>query len=139
MVAISINIQQKVHPVIWSVSNLPFDCTQAVPIKKPLGGTLIFAMNSLIYLNQSIPPYGVSLNSVADTSTSFPLKPQEDIRISLDCAQVAFLGNDKLVISLKGGELYVLILFVDSMRSVRNFHFEKAASSVLTSCVRIYL
>lgn len=73
MVAISINIQQKVHPIIWSVSNLPFDCVQAVPIKKPLGGTLIFSVNSLIYLNQSIPPYGVTLNSISDSSTSFPL------------------------------------------------------------------
>lgn len=37
--------------------------------------------------------------------------------------------------SLKGGELYVLTLCADSMRSVRSFHFSKAASSVLTSCV----
>lgn len=73
MVAISLNIQQRVHPIIWSVSNLPFDCYQAVPVKKPLGGTLIMAVNSLIYLNQSIPPYGVSLNSLADSSTNFPL------------------------------------------------------------------
>lgn len=73
MVAISLNIQQRVHPIIWSVSNLPFDCYQVVPVKKPLGGTLIMAVNSLIYLNQSIPPYGVSLNSLADTSTNFPL------------------------------------------------------------------
>lgn len=73
MAAISLNLQQKVHPVIWSVANLPFDCTRAIPIKKPLGGTLIFSMNGLIYLNQSIPPYGVSLNSVAETSTNFPL------------------------------------------------------------------
>ena len=73
MVAISLNIQQKVHPIIWSVSNLPFDCCQAVPVKKPLGGTLIMAVNSLIYLNQSIPPYGISLNSLAETSTNFPL------------------------------------------------------------------
>jgi len=73
MVAISLNIQQRVHPIIWSVSNLPFDCYQSVPVKKPLGGTLIMAVNSLIYLNQSIPPYGVSLNSLADTSTNFPL------------------------------------------------------------------
>lgn len=31
------------------------------------------AINSLIYLNQSVPPFGVSLNSIADHSTSFPL------------------------------------------------------------------
>ncbi|XP_043489722.1 cleavage and polyadenylation specificity factor subunit 1 isoform X1 [Polistes fuscatus] len=135
MVAISLNIQQRVHPIIWSVSNLPFDCYQAVPVKKPLGGTLIMAVNSLIYLNQSIPPYGVSLNSLADTSTNFPLKPQEGVKMSLEGAQVAFISPDRLVISLKSGELYVLSLFADSMRSVRGFHFDKAAASVLTSCV----
>ena len=73
MVAISLNIQQKVHPIIWSVSNLPFDCTQAIPVRKPLGGTLIMAINALIYLNQSVPPFGVSLNSMNDVSTNFPL------------------------------------------------------------------
>ncbi|XP_012228183.1 cleavage and polyadenylation specificity factor subunit 1 isoform X1 [Linepithema humile] len=135
MVAISLNIQQRVHPIIWSVSNLPFDCYQAVSVKKPLGGTLIMAVNSLIYLNQSIPPYGVSLNSLADTSTNFPLKPQEGVKMSLEGAQVAFISVDRLVISLKSGELYVLSLFADSMRSVRGFHFDKAAASVLTSCV----
>lgn len=177
MVAISLNIQQKVHPIIWSVSNLPFDCYQAVPVKKPLGGTLIISVNSLIYLNQSIPPYGVSLNILAETSTNFPLseylvyifvlfyfiifshvyifakiiyelsvllfidiyliyvEPQEGVKISLEGAQVAFISADRLVMSLKSGELYVLSLFADSMRAVRGFHFDKAAASVLTSCV----
>lgn len=73
MVAISLNIAQKVHPIIWSVAHLPFDCVRAVPVRKPLGGTLIMSVNALIYLNQSVPPYGVSLNSIAETSTNFPL------------------------------------------------------------------
>lgn len=59
------------------------------------------------------------------------------MKISLEGAQVAFLSADRLVISLKSGELYVLSLFADSMRSVRGFHFDKAAASVLTSCVSI--
>ncbi|KAL1516840.1 hypothetical protein ABEB36_000686 [Hypothenemus hampei] len=137
MAAISLNLQQKVHPIIWSLSNLPFDCIRAVPIKKPLGGTLIFAVNSLIYLNQSIPPYGVSVNSIAETSSNFPLKSQDNLKISFDCAQIGFLDDDTLVLSLKGGELYVLTLLADNMRYVRNFHFEKAAASVLTTCVCI--
>ena len=37
------------------------------------GGVLVFAVNSLLYLNQSLPPYGVSLNSITDYSTEFPL------------------------------------------------------------------
>lgn len=134
MVAISLNIQQRVHPVIWSVTNLPMDCTQIIPVRKPLGGTLIMSVNALIYLNQSVPPYGVSLNSITDVSTSFPLKVQENIKITLEGAQACFISNDRLVMSLKGGELYVLTLYADSMRSVRSFHLEKAAASVLTTC-----
>ncbi|KAI8038594.1 hypothetical protein M5D96_008502 [Drosophila gunungcola] len=135
LVAISLNIQQRVHPIIWTVNSLPFDCLQVYPIQKPIGGCLVMTVNAVIYLNQSVPPYGVSLNSSADNSTAFPLKPQDGVRISLDCANFAFIDVDKLVISLRTGELYVLTLCVDSMRTVRNFHFHKAAASVLTSCI----
>lgn len=69
----------------------------------------------------------------------FVIEPQDNVRISLDCSQVTFIDDDKLVISLKGGELYVLTLYADSMRSIRNFHFDKAAASVLTTCVSFHL
>lgn len=157
MVAVSLNTQQRVHPVIWSLNGLPFDCSQLLPVPKPIGGALILATNSVIYVNQSVPPYGVSVNSIADHSTNFPLskiiyslffpkcsettfnfnfsEPQEGCRIALDCARATFLQHDRVVLSLKGGELYVLTLFADSMRSVRKFHLEKAAASVLTTCL----
>ncbi|KAG7249670.1 hypothetical protein CRUP_000974 [Coryphaenoides rupestris] len=126
---------QKVHPVIWSLTNLPFDCTQVMAVPKPIGGVVVFAVNSLLYLNQSVPPFGVSLNSQTTGTTAFPLRVQEGVKISLDCSQSAFIGHDKMVISLKGGEIYVLTLITDGMRSVRAFHFDKAAASVLTTCM----
>ncbi|XP_059156082.1 cleavage and polyadenylation specificity factor subunit 1-like isoform X2 [Physella acuta] len=135
IVAISLNIQQKVHPIIWSQSSLPFDCFSVAPIPKPIGGVLIFAVNSLLYLNQSVPPFGVSLNSIADASSAYPLKLQENVLCTLDCARFALISSDRLVLSLKGGELYVLTLVVDGMRCVREFHFDRAASSVLTTCM----
>lgn len=135
MATLSLNIGSKLHPVIWSVKDLPYDCWKAVAVPKPVGGVLIFSANSLIYLNQSVPPYGVSLNGFNEGSTSFPLTPQKGVKISLDASYSCFLSSDKLLVSLRGGELYVLTLFYDGMRSVRKFHFQKAASSVLTSSV----
>ncbi|CAG05995.1 unnamed protein product [Tetraodon nigroviridis] len=135
IVAISLNIMQKVHPVIWSLSNLPFDCTQVMAVPKPIGGVVVFAVNSLLYLNQSVPPYGVALNSLTNGTTAFPLRLQDEVKITLDCSQADFIAYDKMVISLKGGEIYVLTLITDGMRSVRAFHFDKAAASVLTTCM----
>ncbi|KAM9386109.1 cleavage and polyadenylation specificity factor subunit 1 isoform 2-T2 [Pholidichthys leucotaenia] len=135
IVAISLNITQKVHPVIWSLSNLPFDCTQVMAVPKPIGGVVVFAVNSLLYLNQSIPPYGVSLNSQTVGTTAFPLRVQDEVKLTLDCCQSDFIAYDKMVISLKGGEIYVLTLVTDGMRSVRAFHFDKAAASILTTCM----
>lgn len=73
LAAISLNIRQRLHPVIWSISCLPHDCEKLLPVPKPIGGVLLFACNSLTYLTQSVPPYGVSLNSMGDKNTNFPL------------------------------------------------------------------
>lgn len=43
---------------------------------------MICATNSLLYLNQSVPPYGVSLNSIADHSTEFPLSKNQLLNTS---------------------------------------------------------
>lgn len=64
---------------------------------------------------------------------------QEGVILALDNACAEFLTEDRVVISLKTGELYVLTLVADSMRSVRSFHLDKSASSVLTCCVSLYL
>ena len=47
-----------------------------LPVPKPIGGVLILAVNSLLYLNQSVPPFGVSLNSLTKGNTNFPLRNQ---------------------------------------------------------------
>lgn len=47
--------------------------TAACSSSSSSGGVVIFAVNSLLYLNQSVPPYGVSLNSLTNGTTVFPL------------------------------------------------------------------
>ena len=62
----------------------------------------------------------------------------EGVNMALDCCQAEFLTPERAVISLKGGELYVLSLLLDGgMRSVRGFHFDRAAASVLTTCLAV--
>ena len=39
--AISLNIQERVHPVIWSMNNLPFDCCKVMAVPKPIGKIII--------------------------------------------------------------------------------------------------
>jgi cleavage and polyadenylation specificity factor subunit 1 len=135
MLVLSLDVHQRVHPHIWSMSHLPYDCFQTMAVPKPIGGVLIFANSSLIHLNQGLPPFGISLNGFTEGCTSFPLKTQDDIKISLDCSKACFISNDKLVISLKNGELYILTLFNDMTRSIRGFNFDRAASSVLPTCI----
>ncbi|XP_054714624.1 cleavage and polyadenylation specificity factor subunit 1-like [Uloborus diversus] len=37
ILALSLNTTQRVHPVIWSLSGLPFDCLYAMAVPKPIG------------------------------------------------------------------------------------------------------
>lgn len=43
--AISLNLVNQVHPVIWTLSHLPFDCLQAMPVPKPIGKRLGLSHN----------------------------------------------------------------------------------------------
>lgn len=58
--------------------------------------------------------------------------------LTLDCAQAVFITPERAVISLRGGEIYVMSLILDGgIRSVRGFHFDRAAASVLTTCLTV--
>jgi cleavage and polyadenylation specificity factor subunit 1 len=49
---ITLDVKERISAFIWSKEALPFDCVRALPVPKPIGGTLIFAVNSLFYINQ---------------------------------------------------------------------------------------
>ncbi len=137
-VALSLNLTQKIHPIIWPVDKLPSDCLKCYAVPQPIGGIIIFAVNSLIYINQSVPCYAVSLNSMAKVNSAYPFtKNMEHVKCTLDMSQAAFIEPNRFIVSLKGGELYIITLLTDSesLRTVRDVHVEKGPSSAISSCL----
>lgn len=145
IVALSMNIHQRLQPIIWTVNNLPYDSLRILPVPKPIGGLLVVACNELIYLNQSVPAFGMSFNSFSKDSSAFPLHEAKNesgdkidyINISLDLSQAVFLNHNKILFILKDGDVYLVTLFNDDMRSIKNFHFERIASTVQPNCLTL--
>lgn len=136
LTALQLNIAQRVQPVIWTVERLPHNSLQLVAVPEPLGGALVIGVNSLMYFNQSTR-YSLALNEyAAQEPGSFQMEPLREDRglISLDDSVCAFLNLDCLLLSLKGGELYLCQLLSDG-RSLRNIEVTKAGASVISSCV----
>ena len=61
---------------------------------------------------------------------------RSDFDIQLDNAHACFLAPEKLLVSLKGGELYLFHLVTD-VRSIQKIVITKAGASVLTVCVSL--
>jgi len=130
IMALSINLIDQSHPVIWQLDALPYDCQYCEAVPKPLGGLLVMAANSILYLDQSVPPYGASVNHLTSGSTQFSLKEQLTATpVSLVNAKSAFVKDNTLCISLENGDVYFLILKKDSMNNVRAFNLTKSASA----------
>lgn len=145
IVALSMNLHQRLQPIIWSVNNLPFDCLKILPVPKPIGGLLVVACNELIYLNQSVPAFGMAFNTFSKDGSSFPLHEAKSesgdkvdyINISLDLSQSVFLSHNKILFILKDGDIFLVTLYNDDMRSIKNFNFERVGSTVQPNCVTL--
>jgi cleavage and polyadenylation specificity factor subunit 1 len=119
-----------------------------------LSGSLVVSGNQLLYVNQNYR-YALSVNEFGNESP-FPLGTSSslyvcvffffadthlctqteklDVQIALDNAYCEFLSNNTLLVSLKGGELYLFYLITDG-RVLQSIKLSKAGASVLASCV----
>lgn len=67
---------------------------------------LLMGANSILYMNQSSPTVGMSLNSISDISTNFPLRnPAGNVAITMDCSHSVFITPEQLVVTLQRGEM----------------------------------
>uniref|UniRef100_A0A158Q7F8 CPSF_A domain-containing protein n=1 Tax=Elaeophora elaphi TaxID=1147741 RepID=A0A158Q7F8_9BILA len=143
VLGVSLNVKEQVLASVWQLSNLPMDCYQILAIPRPIGGILLVAINELIYLNQSVPPCGISLNSCMDGYTKFPLKDFKHMAVTLDGCVVTVISTNKILLCDRNGRLYTLVLIADATNSVKSlelkFQFETVIPCTMTSCAPGYL
>ncbi|GMT23540.1 hypothetical protein PFISCL1PPCAC_14837 [Pristionchus fissidentatus] len=114
IMGVSINAREKQQAVVWQMSGLPMDCYRMHSIPSPLGGVLVVGANEIIYLNQSVPACGVSLNSCSNAFTKFPLKDRKELSMVLDASESAVLSPSKIALCTREGQMLLVDLETDS-------------------------
>lgn len=125
ILAVSLNLKDQVHAVVWQLTGLPMSIQQALAMPAPVGGVCLVGVNEVVYLNQSVPPCGVSLNSDADEFCRFPLTDLKHMALMLDAAAADVVSESEVLVCTKRGELFYLTLDVDISNAVRSVKFEK--------------
>ncbi|CDH93388.1 putative cleavage and polyadenylation specificity factor subunit 1 [Caenorhabditis elegans] len=126
IMGVSVNIVDRQFAVVWQTANLPMDCSQLLPIPKPLGGALVFGSNTVVYLNQAVPPCGLVLNSCYDGFTKFPLKDLKHLKMTLDCSTSVYMEDGRIAVGSRDGDLFLLRLMTSSGGgTVKSLEFSK--------------
>ncbi|CAG8591653.1 23817_t:CDS:10, partial [Racocetra persica] len=134
LVVVSLDISQKVYPVIYSMDKLPHSCVKLIPIQKPVGGILIITANAIIHVDQSSPGIGIAVNGYAMSTTDFPLdRSFEHLGLALEGCHYVFLDKDEILIFLRNGDMYLVKLIKDG-RSISRITIEKVGTNTLPSC-----
>jgi cleavage and polyadenylation specificity factor subunit 1 len=142
--AVSLNVKDRVHAVVWNVSGLPMTINQCISLPAPVGGACLIGNNEIIYLNQAVPPCGLALNSDADEFTRFPFATEtKSLRLTLDGCAVEVLSEGEILIATRNAELYLLTLNVDISNSVKQMRIQKVFEATipytLTACYPGYV
>ncbi|CAH8840512.1 unnamed protein product [Trichobilharzia szidati] len=140
IVALSFNLQKRTNPVIWFQESLPYDCNSVLSIPQPIGGVLIMATNSIMYLKQTIPSCGLPLNCYAQISTNFPMR--QDVPscgpLTIDGCRVVSMNETQFLIGTRSGNLYLLSLWLEeATQTVTSLLFHEVGQAVPPHCMAL--
>ncbi|KAL3662112.1 hypothetical protein V7S43_012913 [Phytophthora oleae] len=139
LTVISINMNTRLHPKIWTVKNLPSDCFRLIPCRAPLGGVVVLSANAFLYFNQT-QFYGLATNVFASKTVNQAVFPLSDAvyettdhdtaqlnMVLYDC-QYEYLQEKELLLTLPDGQVYVLSLPYEDTSSRGLYGFGGASS-----------
>ncbi|KAL8732617.1 MAG: hypothetical protein Q9166_002592 [cf. Caloplaca sp. 2 TL-2023] len=116
---ITLDLEQRASTALLSVNNLPYDLFAVLPLRLPIGGTLLIGGNEVIHVDQAGKTNGSAVNEFAKSSTSFALADQSDLGYRLEGCVIEQLGQDssELLMIMNNGELAIIAFKIDG-RSV---------------------
>ncbi|KAJ8542479.1 hypothetical protein ON010_g12334 [Phytophthora cinnamomi] len=137
---ISINMNTRLHPKIWTVKNLPSDCFRLIPCRAPLGGVVVLSANAFLYFNQT-QFHGLATNVFASKTVNQSVFPLSDavyetpdhetaqLNIVLYDCQYEYLHEKEMLLTLPNGDAYILSLPYEDTSSRSMYGFGNASSS----------
>ncbi|VDM34667.1 unnamed protein product [Hydatigera taeniaeformis] len=140
IVALSLNLHERTNPIIWFQELLPYDCHTVLPIKMPIGGVVILATNSIIYLKQTLPSRGLPLNYYTRVSTNFPFRQGVPTcgPLSLDGCRATLLSSSEILIVARDGAFYILTLLLEKANNtVTELFLSKVGSYVQAESITV--
>jgi cleavage and polyadenylation specificity factor subunit 1 len=134
----TLDLDQRAVTTILSVTGLPYDLFEVIPLPAPVGGALLVGGNELIHIDQAGKANGVGVNMFAKQSTSFGLVDQSELEMRLEGCLIEQLSiqSGEMIIILQTGELAILSFNMDgrsvSGLSVRRVSSDAGGSAILT-------
>lgn len=102
---LSLDLQQRSSTAIVSAQSLPYDVRKLVPVRDPIGGSLLVGVNELIHIDSQGRQHGVSTNAYSSLVTELQLFDQKDLNITLDGCQITHIPgveDEMLLITIQG-------------------------------------
>ncbi|KAL9078386.1 MAG: hypothetical protein Q9157_002681 [Trypethelium eluteriae] len=124
----TLDLDQRASTTLLSVSGLPSDIFELVPLPLPVGGALLVGSNEFIHVDQAGNTSAVAVNDFARQCSAFPMADQSDLGLKLEGCAIEQFGADNgdTLIVLHSGELAILSFKIDG-RSVSGLSVHKVS------------
>jgi cleavage and polyadenylation specificity factor subunit 1 len=124
----TLDIEQRASTTILSISGLPNDLYEVIPLPLPVGGALLLGTNEFVHVDESGKTNAVAVNEFAKQVSAFGMTDQSDLGLRLEGCVVQQIGESgHVLIVLKSGELAILTFSLEG-RSVLGLHVHKVAT-----------
>ncbi|KZT66632.1 hypothetical protein DAEQUDRAFT_714689 [Daedalea quercina L-15889] len=128
------------YPVITVVESLPYDCFALTACSTSLGGVVVLAGNSILYVDQASRRVVLPLNGWPSRTSDMPMPPltldEQNRDLQIEGARFTFVDERTLYIFGKDGTVYPVEIVLDGKTVSRLSMASPVARSTIPALVR---